>query len=62
MVKYLPANARDSRDESSIPESERSPGIRNGSPTPLFLLGKSHGQRSLVGFTPWDCKELDKTE
>ena len=31
-------------------------------PTLVFLPGKSHGQRSLVGYTPWDCKELDKTE
>ena len=26
------------------------------------LPGKSHGQRSLVGYNPWDCKELDMTE
>ena len=25
-------------------------------------LGKSHGQRSLVGYSPWGCKESDKTE
>ena len=31
-------------------------------PTPVFLLGKSHGQRSLVGHSPWGCKELDTTE
>ena len=30
--------------------------------TPVFLLGKSHGQRSLVGYRPWGCKELYKTE
>ena len=28
-------------------------------PTPVFLLGKSHGQRSLEGYSPRDCKELD---
>ena len=33
-----------------------------GKPTPVFLLGKLHGQRSLVGYSPWDCKELDMTE
>ena len=38
------------------------PWRRKWQPAPIFLLGKSHGQRSLVGFTPWDCKELDKTE
>ena len=31
-------------------------------PTPAFLPGKSHGWRSLVGCSPWGCKESDKTE
>ena len=31
-------------------------------PTPVFLPGKSHGQRSLVGCSSWGCKELDMTE
>ena len=26
------------------------------------LAGESHGQRSLVGYNPWGCKELDTTE
>ena len=30
-------------------------------PTPGFLPGKSHGW-SLVGYSPWGCKELDTTE
>ena len=30
--------------------------------TPVFLPGKSHGQRSLVGYSLWGCKELDTTE
>ena len=30
-------------------------------PTPVFLPGKSHGQRSLAGYSPWDQKELDMT-
>ena len=29
---------------------------------PVFLPGKSHGQRSLVGYSPWDRKELDTTK
>ena len=28
----------------------------------VFLPGKFHGQRSLVGYSPWGCKELDTTE
>ena len=31
-------------------------------PTPVFLPGKYHGQRSLAGYSPWDHKELDMTE
>ena len=31
-------------------------------PTPVFLPGEFHGQRSLVGYRPWGCKELDTTE
>ena len=27
-----------------------------------FLPGKPHGQRSLAGYSPWDCKESDTTE
>ena len=31
-------------------------------PTPVFLLGESHGLRSLVGYSPRGCKESDRTE
>ena len=31
-------------------------------PTPVFFPGESHGQRSLVGYSPWGHKELDTTE
>ena len=30
--------------------------------TPVFLAGKSHGQRSQMGYSPWGCKESDTTE
>ena len=30
--------------------------------TPVLLPGKSHGQRSLVGYSPWGREELDSTE
>ena len=30
--------------------------------TPAFLPGESHGQKSLVGYSPWGCKELDVSE
>ena len=31
-------------------------------PSPVFLPGESHRRRSLVGCSPWGCKELDTTE
>ena len=31
-------------------------------PTPVLLPGESHGQRSLVGYSPWACRESDMTE
>ena len=31
-------------------------------PTPVFLTGKFHGQKNLVGYSPCGCKELDTTE
>ena len=35
---------------------------RNWQPTPVFLPGKSHGQRRLVNYSPWGCKESDMTK
>ena len=35
---------------------------RQWQPTPVLLPGKSHGQRSLVGFSPWGREESDMTE
>ena len=46
-------------DTGLIPGSGRSPGEGNGSP---LLPGKSHGQRSLIGYSPWGRKESDMTE
>ena len=49
VVKNLPANAG---DMGSIPESGRFPWRRKWQPTPVFWSGKSHGQRSLAGYSP----------
>ena len=38
------------------------PWRRTWQPTPVFLPRESHGQRSLVGYSPWGCKESDATE
>ena len=37
-------------------------GEGNGTPTPVLLPGKFHGQRSLVGCSPWGREESDTTE
>ena len=57
VVKNLPANAGDA---VLIPELERCSG--DGNSNPVFLPGKSHSQRSLVGYSAWGCKESDTTE
>ena len=36
--------------------------LGKGIPTPVFLHGEFHGQRSLVGYSPWGRKESDLTE
>ena len=38
------------------------PWSRKWHPTLVSLPGKFHGQRRLVGFSPWGCEELDATE
>ena len=55
-----PVNARDLRDADSIPGSVLNwliPWRRTWQPTSVFLPGKSHGQRSLEGYSPWNDKE-----
>ena len=67
VVKNLPADEGDTGDRSSIPvglwdggRREKIPWSRKWQLTPVFLPGKSHGQRSLAGYSPWG--ELDMTE
>ena len=43
-------------DPSSIPGWEKIPWRRKWQPSPIFLPGKSLGERSLVGYSPWGCK------
>ena len=49
MEKFKPSNAVDAWRRAWLP-------------TPVFLPGEFHGQRSLAGCSPWICKELDTTE
>ena len=63
MVKNLPANEGDAGDTGSVsPSVGKIPWRRKWQPTPIFLPGKYHGQRSLVGYSPGDREELDTTE
>ena len=48
------------RLESALDQED--PLEREWLPTPVFLPGESHGQRSLVGYGPWGHKEADTTE
>ena len=52
VVKHPPANAGDRRDSGSIPGSGRSPWKRKWQLTPVLLPRESHGQRSLVAYSP----------
>ena len=49
-------------DLGSIPGLGRFSWRRACQPTPVFLPENPHGQRSLVGYSPWGHKELDTTE
>ena len=59
MVKNPPANARDT---GLILGWKDPPECRQWQPTPVFLPGKFHGQRKLVGYCPWSHRDLDTTD
>ena len=57
MVKNLPA-----MQETQVQSLGREgPLEKEWLPTPVFLPGEFHGQRSLVGYSPWDRKVSDTT-
>ena len=49
-------------DLGLVPGLEGPPGEGSGTPLQNPCLENPHGQRSLVGYSPWDCKESDMTE
>jgi len=57
-VKNLPAT----QETRFNPWVGKIPCRRKWQPTPVFLPGESHGQRSLADYSPWGHKELDMTE
>ena len=60
VIKNLPTGAGDLRDFD--PWMGKNPWRRAWQPTPIFLSGESHGQRSLVGYSPRGRTESDTTE
>ena len=63
MVKNLPAmqETRGKRPGFN-PWVRKIPWRKEWLSIPVFLPGEFHGQRSLVGYSPWSHKELDTTE
>ena len=57
-LKHLPAM----RETQFDPWVGKIPWRRKWQPTPVFLPGESHGQRSLVGYSSQGLKESDRTE
>ena len=55
-------SACQSRSCGFDPRNGKIPWRRAWQPTPVFLPGESHGQRSLVGYSPWGCKQSDTTQ
>ena len=67
VVKNLPANTGDIRDRKHkrhgfVPWVRKITWRRAWQPTPVFLPGESHGQRSLAGYCPWGRKESNTIE
>ena len=57
VVENLLASAGDAGDGGSIPGLGRSPGGRAWKLTPVLMPGAPHGQRSLVGYSPWGHRD-----
>ena len=65
MAQMVKESACNAGDLGSIPGSgstRKIPWRREWLPIPVFLPGKSHGQRSLAGYSPWSHKGSDKTQ
>ena len=60
--KELTCQCRRHKRFGFSPWVRKIPWKRAWQPTPVFLPGESHGQRSLVGYCPWSHKELDTAE
>jgi len=54
-VKNLPGHAKRHKGHRFDPWVRKIPWRRKWQPAPVFLSGKSHGQKSLTGYSPWGC-------
>ena len=61
VVKNPPANVGDKRDSGS-PLGQEDPLEEDMATPSVSLPGQSHGQRNLVAYRPWGCKESDMTD
>ena len=62
VLKNLPVRACQCRRHGFDPCVGKTPCRRAWQPTPVFLPGESHRQRSLAGYSPWGRKQLDTSE
>ena len=62
MVKTSACQCRRHKKWEFDPWVMKIPWRRKQQQTPVFLPGKFHGQGSLMYYSPWGCKELDRTE
>ena len=52
-----------SAEDKRVPSlGQEIPWEKKWQPTPVFLPGESHGQRNLVGYSPWGHEDLDMTD
>ena len=58
----FPAGSNGKKSACNAGDPGSIPGRRKWQPTPVLLPGESHGQRSLVGYSPCGCKEPGTTE
>ena len=61
-VKDSACRCRRCKRRGFHPWARKIPCRRKWQPTPVFLPGKPHGQRSLEGYSPWDRKECNTTK
>ena len=62
VVKNLPAAAGNAGDTGVIPGLGRSPVVGSDNQLQYSCVERFHGQRCLVGYSPWGCKESDITD